>query len=466
MKHRIPPYYERVQNQDEDDDYFNRIVLSSNLTNLFATTEDSLVLTINANWGEGKTTFIKLWERELRDDERFIPIYYDAFENDFASDTFISIAVTIQKAIKEQVSDEVSEELLQDYKEAAVGLGVELSKMAFKTAVNISTGVSLNTDSFWDKVFDKYKKLKENRDKIQSRGDREFIDNKYDAYFKKEERIECFQNKLKDLIYSEDGQERRIIFFIDELDRCRPRFAIEVLEKIKHLFDVEGVNFVLAINRDQLVEIIINAYGVGQEDAFIYLQKFVHIETNLPSFVDLRTTGNDANLGDFLENLVDEFDIPSQQIDLNGFFEMLKRISSRIDITPRSVERILTLFTISMTSCSEPRRDELSKEILILSILKVEVPPLYQRAKKEGFIRKEINVNKVEYSVGSGFINYLSNGDYIDESKVEDKSSVGNKRVKISSLPEAAKIVDIYDLPKDPKKTKGSNMIDHPPSDQ
>ena len=46
--------------------------------------------------------------------------------------------------------------------------------------------------------------------------------------------------------------EQPLIFIIDELDRCRPTFAIELLERVKHIFDVPNMVFVLGINRDEL----------------------------------------------------------------------------------------------------------------------------------------------------------------------------------------------------------------------
>ena len=48
---------------------------------------------------------------------------------------------------------------------------------------------------------------------------------------------------------------------IDELDRCRPSYAVEILEMAKHLFSVDRVVFVLSINRDQLAHSVKVLYG-------------------------------------------------------------------------------------------------------------------------------------------------------------------------------------------------------------
>ena len=68
---------------------------------------------------------------------------------------------------------------------------------------------------------------------------------------------------------------------IDELDRCRPSYAVELLEVAKHLFEVEHIVFVLAINRAQLAHSIRALYGIGF-DADGYLRRFVDVDFVLP----------------------------------------------------------------------------------------------------------------------------------------------------------------------------------------
>ena len=74
--------------------------------------------------------------------------------------------------------------------------------------------------------------------------------------------------------------KNRLIFIIDELDRCRPSFAVETIEKIKHLFSVSGIIWVLVVNREQLKKTINHVYGTGESNQ--YLDKFIHVNTMLP----------------------------------------------------------------------------------------------------------------------------------------------------------------------------------------
>ena len=72
-----------------------------------------------------------------------------------------------------------------------------------------------------------------------------------------------------------------LVIMIDELDRCRPSYAIELLEVAKHLFAVDNVVFVLAVNRAELVHSVKALYGSGF-DAEGYLRRFFDLDFQLP----------------------------------------------------------------------------------------------------------------------------------------------------------------------------------------
>ena len=77
-------------------------------------------------------------------------------------------------------------------------------------------------------------------------------------------------------------QRKPLVVFIDELDRCRPTYAIELLEVAKHLFAVDGVVFVLGVNRSELAESVKAVYGASF-NAEGYLHRFFDIDIRLPS---------------------------------------------------------------------------------------------------------------------------------------------------------------------------------------
>ena len=77
-----------------------------------------------------------------------------------------------------------------------------------------------------------------------------------------------------------ESTSRPLVFIIDELDRCRPTFAIELLERVKHIFDVPHLVFILGINRDELCNSLQSVYG--EIDANVYLRRFFDMEFSLP----------------------------------------------------------------------------------------------------------------------------------------------------------------------------------------
>ena len=94
--------------------------------------------------------------------------------------------------------------------------------------------------------------------------------------------LEEVRLKVKEVfneILVEDAE--KLVIFIDELDRCRPTFAIEMLEGVKHYFDDDRIIFVLSVNKSQLIHTISRYYG-DDFDGNLYLNKFFDINIQLP----------------------------------------------------------------------------------------------------------------------------------------------------------------------------------------
>ncbi len=122
--------------------------------------------------------------------------------------------------------------------------------------------------------------------------------------------IQAFRDALAELPsllsdQSESGERPKpLVVIIDELDRCRPTFALEILERIKHFFSVPNVHFVLGVHLDQLRNSVIVAYGPNI-DAQTYLQKFVHLTVHLIDSERHRHERTVTKFCDYLEKSMD-----------------------------------------------------------------------------------------------------------------------------------------------------------------
>ena len=87
-----------------------------------------------------------------------------------------------------------------------------------------------------------------------------------------------FADYLDQLVPKNNG---RLLVLIDELDRCKPTYAVQLLERIKHYLSNDRITFVFAVNEEQLLNTIKVFYG-EEFDAYQYLDRFFDYRLSLP----------------------------------------------------------------------------------------------------------------------------------------------------------------------------------------
>lgn len=229
------------------------------LTDILKTYSESFVLALNGEWGTGKTTFIKMWKQHL-EIQQFQTLYFNAWENDFKDDPIIPLLSELRSITNN--SDDIYKKVLKN--------GAILAKNIAPTLINLLGQKYLGTESISDII------------KKTSEGALEIFESEIKQFVEKKESLEDFKKELTNFI---DKRESKypIIFFIDELDRCRPNYAVEVLEQLKHFFSVQGIVFILSIDKGQLGNAIRGVYGSDRIDAEEYLRRFIDIEYSIPN---------------------------------------------------------------------------------------------------------------------------------------------------------------------------------------
>lgn len=135
-----------------------------------------------------------------------------------------------------------------------------------------------------------------------------------------------------------------MVFFIDELDRCRPNFSVKLIERLKHFFDVPNLVFILLLNKEQLEKAIEGTYGVGI-DASAYLAKFIHLNLRLPKNVDTSSEHQNANWI-YLNQLAEHYKFKRGQ-ELVHFVNTLSVFASITGMSLRELERGMTLLALN-----------------------------------------------------------------------------------------------------------------------
>lgn len=270
MKLTVPPLeIAEEEGFSGDNDLFKRADFGERLAKLIENANDNLVLALDSQWGEGKSTFVKMWRGyvEHQRTDKIKTVYFDAFANDYQKDPFLALASEIYEILPDKSATTKSK-----FKKKASDAAKAFTRGAIKIGVKAVTGGLLDGSVVDSAEKDISKLISDQVDNI--------IADRFKSAEKDKLAIKAFKHHLGEVAI-EHGNGRPLVFIIDELDRCRPDFALDLIEQIKHLFSVKGITFLIVLNRVQLEEYVKSRYGKGV-DASLYLQKFINIWLNLP----------------------------------------------------------------------------------------------------------------------------------------------------------------------------------------
>lgn len=233
-------------------DKLNREPFANILTHIIDTYSDTgCVLSLNGDWGSGKTTFVKMWQQHLKNNN-YKTLYFNAWKNDYLDDPLIAILGELKEVFN--ANDNIKNVVTYGGKiflkiaEAFILKKIGIDSKELSAAISEITNIC-------SKSIDNYNEYKQTLDQ--------------------------FKNSLSELVASESNG-KPIVFFVDELDRCNPHYAVKVLERIKHLFEVPNIAFIIAVNEEQLQYAIQGFYGSDKINGKEYLRRFFDMNITLP----------------------------------------------------------------------------------------------------------------------------------------------------------------------------------------
>lgn len=247
------------------------------------------VLAVDTSYGHGKSFFLRRLARHMKADDHAVA-FVDAWVDDLEDQPMVALVATLDKALEPWVKTypDIAAPLADFRARAghvAKIVGVGLAKRAASFVI-MGSGAEALADEI-SGAGDVVKDLAEDSLKDASTESVDGIATGFGARMASsmEQRIERFREGQQAILDMKAGlsaivdkliaagMKLPITIIIDELDRCRPTYAIKVLEEVKHLFDVPGVAFVLGLHGQQLAHSVTAAYGVGF-DSQAYLRRF------------------------------------------------------------------------------------------------------------------------------------------------------------------------------------------------
>jgi len=332
--------------------------------------DGSLVASLNAPFGSGKTTFLRMWKENLdsrRQSDANVPmcILLNAWEDDYCGDPLLSLVDALEKEINAHSTDAQTESRLNSLKEATRDLGWFMAGMA-NSAVNHWTGL----DAFKAGELAESKKSRRGSDH-----------SKLDILAQFHSRKEALY-RLKAVLRSLFQDNPNPVFvLVDELDRCRPDFAIHYLETIKHVFDVEGLAFVLAVDLLQLENSARALFGNGLNFPEYY-RKFAHRNIKLP-------TPDDVGIQKLVSRYIDRYlHAPEPEelgrkslLNFHNTSNALRELPYDFRLTPRQIQEAFRVIG-HLTSVTEKNSGDLFYHIanaaIFLSFLSIGNPALFK----------------------------------------------------------------------------------------
>lgn len=333
------------------------------LTELVASIEEPFVFCIDAGWGEGKTTFLLMWKQHL-ENQGFSTLYYNAWENDFTDDALVALIGELDAGVEELKLEKGNRAKAKSHLQKMKKIGSGLLKRAIPATVKIATAGVVDINEVVDDALVSFSET--------------FAKDQIEQYEKSKESLIGFKNELSkfaDEVSSKAEPKRPLIVIIDELDRCRPTYAIEILEKAKHFFDVPNIIFVIAVDKSQIGHSIRSVYGTGM-DVNGYLKRFIDLEFLLPP----PKKGAFANALFHKFGLKEYFDLRTgngQRYESGHLLETFQGLFHVLCLSLREQEQCFSQLTIAIRTT--PPNYRLHPFLLgMLITLKIKTPLIYK----------------------------------------------------------------------------------------
>ena len=265
------------------------------------------IITIDAPWGAGKTAFVKMTEAHLQSTDIRV-VEFNAWSESYTQSPMVDLV----SAIARRLGTSMTESIATTLKALATALA--------------RAGTRFASHGYFDP------------DDMETCEPRVF-----DSWRETESKAKDFAEQLGKVASSCDGP---LVVTIDEVDRCRPAYALDLLDTVRHLFAIDGVVIVLAINRTELCHSIETIYG-ADFDVDRYLRRFADLSIRLPAPKPL-------DLSRFLSGLLTTTGLSEQFQAESWSGHMLQILTTTTNCSLRDLEQAVHLVIVTLASLDAP----------------------------------------------------------------------------------------------------------------
>lgn len=299
----------------DKNDFLNRNEIIEKLVEITKSIDcsnDNRSFAIEGEWGVGKSFIIDKFENKIKSENDIIIFKYNAWENNYYEEPIIAMVTSMIDQLNNYYDKTFTGVAKQVIRDTAKSLLEILKTLGKSTAILLGKGK-------YNEIADEISSCGKNLKKTINR---RMIDNDVDEYLSLKQTLTKLRECLSKL-------NKKIVFIIDEIDRCLPDYAVKVLERTHHLFEeLSNSITIFSIDQSQLGNLIKSYYG-DSLDIEIYMQKF--IEFIIPIGLGVL----DDKCDELFEKYLKNFEINNDE--RNKLIQFFKLLSGKINIRKKII---------------------------------------------------------------------------------------------------------------------------------
>jgi hypothetical protein len=341
------------------------------LADIIQTGNTPLTIGVFGTWGSGKTSLMRMVKKQLPND--FTVAWFDAWKYDKEESLWRAFLLCVLNALKERAGlqgkpveefEKLQSLIYRDMEiEKVGGVTIDLAKLGGVTAKGLAQ-LSLSFIPGLSALTKLVEELQSGAAKSVDEATAAIRRERTKIYIEQIQFLEQFQNRFRELV-QEHVNPNRFVVFVDDLDRCLPEKAIEVLEAIKLFLDVKDCVFILGLDQGVIargIEMKYREFGDNKDadgqarftiEGIKYLEKIIQLPFQIPPV-------ESTDMGDFVHGLSAEW--PHE--------ECPKIFAEGLGDNPRQIKRTVNTF-LMLWKLADKRKAKLQERVKPIRLAKV-----------------------------------------------------------------------------------------------